>query len=99
RNVSGSYIVTAHKIAIYVIQHFITINIAVIVGCWNGLRMIIIYTRYKTAHHKGIGFKGLMYWWRLVNATCDRFKIVNRKRIRIIVTVITYDIKWMRSVN
>src|SRR5688572_20475822 len=92
-------VITAHKIPINIIQHLITINIAVIIWRRNGLWMIIVNTGTKTAHHKGRSFECLMYRWRLMYASRYRLKIMDRKTPREVVTIPTYYIKRMRGIN
>src|ERR1035437_47037 len=60
--------------------------------------MIVIKTRYKSANYKGWSFKNLMHWWRLMNAPGNRFKIMYRQSIWIVVTIPANKIKGMRGI-
>src|SRR5437762_12069692 len=64
------YILAAHKISIYIVDHFITVYITMIVRCGNRLRMIIKQSRTKGADDKIVGFECLVDRRRLVYATC-----------------------------
>ena len=92
-------VVSAHEITIYIIQHFIGIDVAVIIRRWNRIRMVIIQTWNKRANYKCAGFKGLMHRRRLMDSSCNRLEIVNRKCIRIVKSIISNYIKRMRSIN
>src|SRR5690554_2483063 len=92
-------VVSAHEITIYIIQHFIGVDIAVVVRCWNRIRMVIIQTWNKRANHKRTGFKGLMDWRWLMDSSCNRLEIVNRKCIRIVKSIISNYIKRMCGIN
>src|SRR5690606_40785219 len=95
RDVSGGYIIPTHKITIYIIQHLIAVDVTVVVGRGNTLRMIVIEPRHKRTDHKCISLKSLMNRWRLMNSPGDGFKIVNGKSIRKIIAVIAHNIKRM----
>ena len=90
---------SAHKITIYIIQHFVTINITMVIWRWNSLRMIIVFTRHKRTDHKIVCFKCLMHRWWLVHATRDRFKIMDRKSPRIMISIPSNKVKWMRTIG
>ncbi len=51
------HILAAHEIAVYIIQHFIAVDIAVVIRCRNGLRMIIEEAWTKRAYHKIMRFE------------------------------------------
>src|SRR5262245_4318786 len=89
------YILTAHEIAIHIIQHFITVDVAVVVRRRYCLRMVIEQTRTERTHHIVITLKGLVYGRRLVYTAGNRLKIVNAESKRITITVPPYNIKRM----
>src|SRR5690554_897342 len=98
-NLSLLNIISAHKVTIHIIQYLIGIDVTMVVWRGYSLRMIVIQTRTERANHKTGSFKSLMHRWWLMHSTGNRFKIVNRKSIGIIVSVPTYYIKRMRSIN
>src|SRR6478672_6610201 len=98
-NMSLFDIVAAHKITIDVVQYLIGIDVAMVVGRRNGFWMVIVQTRTKRTHHKRSRFKGLVYRRWLVNASRNRFKIVNRESVWEVITVPAYHIKRMCSVD
>ena len=98
RNMPQSNVITAHKIAIHVINHLVRIYIAVVVWRWNRLWMVVVKARDKRTHHKSVGMEGLMHRWRLMDSPSDRLKIVDRETPRKIVAVPTHYIKGMRSI-
>src|SRR4051812_38907953 len=93
RDHAAGHILTAHKITIYIIQYFITVDIAVVIGSRHRLRMIIEQPRTKRTYHEIIALKSLVYRWWLVHATGDGFKIMNAECKRITITVPPYYIK------
>src|SRR5207244_394493 len=88
----------AHKITVNIIDHFIAVDVAVIVRCGNTLRMIIEEARHKTAHNKIVRLKSLMYWRLMMYTTCNRFKIVNAKCEWITTSIPTDNIKRMMTI-
>ena len=68
---------SAHKIAFGIVQHFIRVNIGMVIGSWNGQRVIVEQTRHKGANDKIMRLKRLVDWGWLVNAPRNRLKIVN----------------------
>ena len=93
------YIIAAHKIAINVVQHLITVDIAVVVWRRNCFWMVIIQSRNEGTHHKSGCFKSLMYRWWLMHAPGYRFKIVNGKSVRKIISIPAHYIKRMCRIN
>ena len=99
RNMAFFNIVSTHKITIHIIQHFITVNIAVIIWCRNAIWMIIVQSRNKATNYKRCRFESLMYRGRLMHASCDGFEIVNRECVWEIVPVLSHNIKRMRGID
>ena len=95
---TAGYHFSAHKISVNIINQFITINIAVVIGHWNGQRMIIEKPGYKTAYDKIVSLKCDMYRRRLVYASCNGFEIQNRKYIRVTTAIPTHHIKRMMRI-
>ena len=98
RDHSTGNMFAAHKIAIHIIQHFITVDITVIIRCRNCIGMIIVQPRHKTANHKGVGFKSLVHRRRLMHPPCYRFKIMYRKNVGITAAVPPNYIKGMCAI-
>ncbi len=67
---------TAHKVAIYIIQYFIAIYVAVVVGGRYCIGVIIEQAGYKRAYYKIMRIECLVYWRRLVYAAGYGLKIV-----------------------
>src|SRR6476620_5887915 len=95
---SSGHIFAAHEIAVHIINHFITVNVAVIIWSRNTLRMIIKHTGNKTADNKIICLKSLMYRWRLMHTTGDRLKIMNRECKRVTTSVPPNYIKRVMTI-
>ena len=93
------HIFSAHKIAIYVVQHFIAIDVAVVVGRRYSQRMVIVEAWHKGANHKILGFKRLMHGRWLVHSPRYWLKIVDRKCVGIVVTVPAHGIEGVRGVG
>ena len=51
-NISSIDARAAHEIAINVIEHFVGVNVRMIVWRWDGLRMVIVQTWHKAANHQ-----------------------------------------------
>ena len=66
RDLSLNYIFPAHKIAVYIIQYFITVNIAMVIWRRDGQRMVVKLARNEGAEHKVITLKSLMDRRRLM---------------------------------
>ena len=94
-----AYIVPAHKIAIHIIQYLIGIYIGMVIRCRYGAGVIIVQSGDEGTYHKGRGLKSLVYWWGLVHTPRNRFKIMDRKSVRIIIAVPPYHIKRMRGID
>src|SRR3970040_1585987 len=99
RNVTLLNIITRHEIAIYVIQNLITVYITVIIRCRNSFWMVIVQPWNERTNYESRSVKSLVHRWRLMNATCNRFEIMNAKSIRKIITVPTHNIKRMCRIN
>jgi hypothetical protein len=91
--------IAGHEIAIYIIKYFIGVDVAVIVGGGNGLGMVIVHPRGKSADNEVVGLKGLMHGGRLMDPSGYRFEVQRRKDIRITVAIPSYDVKRMRTVG
>ena len=70
-----------------------------VVGCGDRLRVVIVKSRHKRTDYKCICFKGLVYGRGLVYPSGDRFKIVDRKAIRVVVTIPTHNIERMCGIG
>uniref|UniRef100_UPI0037442F51 hypothetical protein n=1 Tax=Cognataquiflexum aquatile TaxID=2249427 RepID=UPI0037442F51 len=65
----------------------------------NGQWMVIKQPWHKRTNHKSPSLKSLMYRRRLMNSTRDRFKIMDRKGVRIQVTIPSDDVQWTVPVS
>src|SRR5665213_4246692 len=92
------YRLPAHKIPVDIVEHFIAVDIAVVVGHGNRERVIVEQAWHKAADHKIVRFKGLMHGRRLMNPPSNGFEVVYRKRIGITATVPAYDIEGMMAI-
>jgi len=73
-------VLSAHKVTIHIIEEFIAIDIAVVIGRRNGQRMIIKQPRTETANDEVMPLKRLMNWRRLVYPAGYWFEIMNAER-------------------
>lgn len=86
---------SAHEVSIHIVQHLITVYIAVEIWRRDSLRVVIIFTWYETAYHEIPCFKCLMYRrWHMYPA-CDRLEIMYRENERIVAPVPSHCIKGM----
>ncbi len=97
-NLSLNHTFTAHEIAIYIIQYFIAIHIAVVIRCWYGLGMVIVFTRNERADHKIVPLKSLVYWRWLMHTTCNGFEIMDRESPWVMEAIPTNKIERVRSI-
>ena len=88
-----------HEVAVHIIEHLIGIDVAVIVRRRNGLWVVIVHPRRKSADHKVVCLKSLMDGRRHVYAAGDGLKIFCIECIGIIVTVPTHHIEGVRIVD
>ena len=88
----------AHEIPIDIIQQLVAVDIAVIVGSRNTLRMVIVHPGDERTNDEIMRLEGLMYGWRLVHPAGDRFKIVDAEGEGITASVPSHDIKGMMGV-
>ncbi len=95
---AARYILTAHEVTINIIYQLVAINITVIVGSRNTLRMVLKQTGNKRAYNIIISFEGLVNGWWLVHPSRDGFKVVNTESERIAASVPPYHIKRMMTV-
>ena len=75
------HVLSAHEFTFYVVENLIGVDIAVVVGGRNGLRMVVKKTGAETADHKSTAGECLVNRWWLVNPTGDRLKVVDGKCI------------------
>ncbi len=87
------YMFTAHKVAIDVVEHFIAVDIAVIIGRRDSQRMVIEQSRHKRANDEVAAGEGLVYGGRLMDPAGNGFKIVNGERIGVHVPVPAYQVE------
>jgi hypothetical protein len=73
-NMSLLDIVARHKIAIYIIQNLITINITMIVRCWNRFWVVIIVLDRTNTLRKWLFRRFDDYRWWLMHTTCNGLK-------------------------
>ena len=66
----------AHEIARYIVQHFIAVDITVVIRCRHRIGMVIVQARTKTAHLDIMGLESEVYWWWLVYTSSDWLKLV-----------------------
>src|ERR1700730_5958875 len=78
-NHSPGDILAAHKISIDIIKHFVTIDITVVVRRGYRLWMIVEQPWTKRTNHEIICFESQVNRWRLMDATGDRLKIMDRE--------------------
>src|SRR2546421_2620944 len=95
---SPGHVFATHEISIYVIQHFVTINIAVVVRGGYSLRMIVEQPWTKRTNNKIICFESQVNGRRLVYTACDGFKIMDGEGKRITTAVPPNDVKRMIAI-
>src|SRR6478672_5212269 len=97
-NHTSCNIFAAHEIAVNIIDNFIAVDVTVIIGRRNTLRMIIEKSRHKTAYNKIVCLKSLMHRRRLMHTTGDGLKVVNAERERITTSIPSNNIKRMMTI-
>src|SRR5450432_1519811 len=97
-NHTSCYLFTAHKVAIHIIQYFVAIDIAMVVGNRNRQGMVVKKTRNKTTYDKVVAFKSNMNRRWLVYPSRDRFKIQDGENIGITATIPANDVKRMMGI-
>jgi hypothetical protein len=84
---------SAHKIAVYIIKHFIRINVGVVVGRRDGQGMIIKKPWNEGANDEIMPIEGLMHRRWLVYTPGDGLKIMETKGVGIHISVPADHIK------
>ena len=92
------HIFTTHKVTVHVIQHLVTVDVAVVVGRGNGQGVVVEQARHEGANDEAPRGEGLVNRWGLVDPAGDRLKIVDRKGVGINVTIPTYDVEGVAEV-
>src|SRR4051812_43814882 len=92
------YVLTTHKIAIHIIQHFIAVDIAVVIRGRYRLRVIVEQAWTERTYHIVIAFKGLVYRWRLVYPAGYGFKIMYAESERVTTAVPPNNIKRVMAI-
>ena len=98
-NIALVYPLTAHKITVDIVKDLIGVYVGMVVWRRDGLGMVVVQPRAEGADHKGTGLKGLVHRRRLVYPPRYGLKIVDGKRIRIIIPVPAHDIERMGGVD
>src|SRR2546421_2877734 len=75
------------EVAIDVVNHLFTINIAVVIRHRYREWMVVQFARHKRADNKIRPLERLMHWWRLVYAPGDWLEISNVEDPRILTAV------------
>lgn len=83
----------AHEVAVHIVQYFIAVYVAVVVGCGNGLRVVIVEARHEGADDEIAPVESLVYRWRLVYAAGDRLELMDGEGVGIDVAVPADDIE------
>lgn len=65
--VTGIYAGAAHKVAIHIVEHLVTVDIVVVVRCGDRLGMEVVRSGNKVADNKVVGGKHQMIRWGQVN--------------------------------
>ena len=98
-NLSALHAFAAHEVTVYIVQHFIGVDVAVVV--WRGyrLRVVVIQPWAEAAKHKVVGFEGLVYRRWLVQSSGDGFEVMDGKTPREMVAVPAHEIERVRAVR
>jgi hypothetical protein len=78
---SDIYAAPAHEVAVDIVDDFFAVYVGVIVGGWDGERVVVILARNEGANHEVVGLKGLVDGRRLVDATCYGLEIADVKDV------------------
>src|SRR3990170_2786074 len=81
-----------HEIAFGVIDHFIGLDVGVVVRSRDRVGMEIIEARHERAQHEVPTLEGLVRWWRHMQKPDTRFEIVDAEYPRIQEPIPTYDV-------
>jgi len=92
-------VLAAHKIAIYIVQHLIRVNVGVVVGGGYGQRVVVEQAGYKGTDHEIMTIERLVYGRWLVYPPSDRLEIVDTERVRIDVPIPAHHIKRMAQIT
>ena len=88
----------AHEIPVNIVQQFIAVDIAMVVGRRNTLGMVVVHPGDEGADHKIVAFKGLVDGRWLMHPTRDGFKVVNAEREGVTAAVPSDHIEGMMSI-
>ena len=92
------HMLATHKVAIHIVQHFVAVYIAVVVGGRYGERVIVVQPWHKRAHHKVVRIKCLVHGWWLVHTACNGFKVVYAEGVWVFATIPADHIKRVMTV-
>src|SRR5687768_778045 len=85
----------AHEFARRIKQHFVRVDVAVVVRRWNRVRVEVVGPRAERADDESIALKRLVHRRWLMNASNNRLEIVDAERPRIEVSVPADDVERM----
>src|SRR5437588_12531005 len=86
---------SAHELARGIVEHFVRIDVAVVVRSGHCLRIKVIRTRTERADDETVALERLMHGRWLVHAAHDGLEVVDVERPRIEVPVPADDVERM----
>src|SRR3954453_9632373 len=89
----------AHEFARGVVEHFVRIDVAVVVWSRHRLRVEVVGPGAEAAHHEPVALKRLVDRRRLVHPSHDGLEVHDVERPGIEVPVPTYHVEWMMIEN
>lgn len=99
RDLAALHVIAAHEVAIYVIQHLVAVDVAVVVRCGDGLWVVVVEPRHKRADNKGLGLKSLVDGWRQVYPAGYGFEVVDGKGVRIDKAIPSHEVERVAEIE
>src|SRR5437867_2852475 len=84
---------SAHELARRIVEHFVGIDVAVVVRSGHRLGIEIVWPRTERADHEAVTLERLMYGRGLVHAADDRLEVIDVEGPGIEVAIPTDDIE------
>src|SRR6185503_21015722 len=82
-----------HELAPGVVEHFVRIDVAVVIWRRYGFRIEVVWSRAERADDEAVALEGLVHRRRLMHAPDDRLEVVDVERPGIEVAIPPHDVE------
>jgi hypothetical protein len=95
----GFHALPRHELARHVVDDLVGVDVGVVVGRRDGLRVVVEEPRHERAQHEAGAVERLVHGWRLVDTAGDWLEVVDVERERPQVAVPADDVERMMAVD